>query len=46
MLSAGIGVRVRMKNFMRGYYGFFFDNSPAKIDLLPGSTGTKGGPFY
>jgi hypothetical protein len=41
----GIVVRVRMKKFMRGYYGFFLDNSPAKIDLLPGAMGTKGGPF-
>jgi hypothetical protein len=45
MLSAGIGVRVRMKKIVRGYCGFFFDNSPTKIDLLPGMTGLKGGPL-
>jgi hypothetical protein len=45
VLSAGIRVRVRMKIFMRRYYGFFFNNSPAEISLLPGTMDTKGWPF-
>ena len=44
VLSAGVGVGVRMKIiFMRGYYRFILHNSPTKISLLPGMTGTKGG---
>ena len=45
VLGAGVGVGMRMKIFMRGYYRFILNNSPAKISLLPEITGTKGGPF-